>query len=268
MGKPGTLPVAGGRHLATLRHVNRRGFLGSLLGAAAVGIGSISGASAITRAGDVQPNGTATKRKRSWLFVQSADKGSWRKTGDNLYELVLAGVAPSVIAFTDRPNRDVDQPRISTLFPTFGFNRRNPPNAALVVTDDGGNERSVVVELTGYDYNAEQQSITYSARTLKDPAQRKQLAKNTGVSRRDFTIPEAFSHAALLIDDCANGEIYCRANTPDHKCGYYWGGFCYSSGKCTSCGHHAGNCANHGFAGTCTYFQMTAGSLPEGGGTF
>lgn len=248
--------------------MDRRGFLGSLLGAAVVGVSGAKAASAATRTGDVSGTKPAAKTKRSWLFVQSSESGTWRKTGDDLYELVLAGVAPSILAFTDRPNRDVDQPSIAKLFPSFGFARRNPPNAALVVTDDSGTERSVIMELTGYSYDAEQGSISYAARPLNDAAKRRRLAKNTGVSKRDFTIPEAFSQAALLIDDCASGEIYCRANTPANKCGYYWGGFCYSSGKCTSCGHHAGNCANHGFAGTCTYFQMTAGELPEGGGTF
>ncbi len=149
--------------------------------------------------------GAAKQKRQGWLFVQSATSGSLKKIkGDpKHYRLILKGVSPSMIAFTDRPAR---KGRIRTVN-TFVNNwksykgkdnyRENPPNASLVLSSNGF-EDVIVVCLKNPKYNRRNQTLSYKVKFIELVNNHKQRNLRVAVRRG---MPKRFHRIVLFIDD-------------------------------------------------------------------
>lgn len=135
----------------------------------------------------------------NWLFVQAADSVSVDGS-----KIVLKGVAPQTVMFTDRPER------MSGDTTTAGFVKmwsdgkdsfqKDPPNATLSVTADG-TTKTFVVELTDPVLSGDTLTYTY-----------KVLGKDAPVSGQA---------ASLFIDWWYAGPGHCwRGPYGGLHCGY------------------------------------------------
>lgn len=126
------------------------------------------------------------------------------------------------------------------------FRSSNPPNAAIDVMSADKENNVVVVELLSPIYNADAQTLQYTARILKD-INHSIDSLNT---RRDDSIPDSFDAVALFIDDCSDFKVSC--GTKDgHKAGEVtccscWSlfGGCDFEKDCCSFNQCRGHCTN------------------------
>ena len=182
--------------------MERRGFLTRLAGAAALTtIGAAVGTSSASAA---VAQSTPVGAIPTWMYVQTGRSGSWRRKGSG-YELTIEGVAPNIVAFTDRPSRNVQTQSLKTWlskFPILG--KKNPPNAAVVVPDGKGGEKTLIVELTKGAYDPTKQRATWLVRPLREQVtgHKAGVAKRLGIDVRDYSLPSSFTTPSLLIDGC------------------------------------------------------------------
>ena len=168
--------------------MERRGFLTRLAGAAALTtIGAAVGTSSASAA---VAQSTPVGAIPTWMYVQTGRSGSWRRKGSG-YELTIEGVAPNIVAFTDRPSRNVQTQSLKTWlskFPILG--KKNPPNAAVVVPDGKGGEKTLIVELTKGAYDPTKQRATWLVRPLREQVtgHKAGVAKRLGIDVRDYSV--------------------------------------------------------------------------------
>lgn len=102
----------------------------------------------------------------NWLFVQTADSA----TVDG-NKLVLKGVSPQTVMFSDRPERmtgDTATPKFVSFWNQGKDNfQKDPPNATLSVTKDGAS-KVAVVELTDPVLSGD--TLTYTIKVLSPEA--------------------------------------------------------------------------------------------------
>jgi len=135
----------------------------------------------------------------SWLFSQNAEAGEIRPTSSGSLELVLRNFSPTVTAFTDRPNREVQIKTASWLVASWpDLFAGDPPNAALVEREPQGATRSVVVTLQQPELvNGE---LRFGI-TVIDADPSSNLARIAGAVHSKPV--RTFGAASLFIDDVA-----------------------------------------------------------------
>jgi hypothetical protein len=144
----------------------------------------------------------------SLLLVQHADSGTIEKENDAstsaIYKLTLNGISTNVLYFSDRPERIVSQ--MTTQLYVDGWNEgqdsfvADPPNAALVMNEAGG-ENIIVVELLNPVYDSENQVLVYDVVSLNPPDGQGVLSFVSTTESDDAGIPSTFEQATLFIDN-------------------------------------------------------------------
>ncbi len=215
----------------------------------ASGLGLAAGLAATsTRAARAQEATPApTSDDATFLFVQSAASGTFAAnpaagtpTADSVtagggadYLLTLSGHTGNTVYFSDRPERIFGEAPTQQFLDGLGFPVDNPPNAALVTTDENGDEDILVVELFGPSYDATAGTVTYGVNILSD-YEGSGLAHVAG-RQEDEDLAPTFGEASLFIDDCPDvsgcyhyegrGDVYVGAfpdGTPTGQC-WSWG---------------------------------------------
>jgi len=135
----------------------------------------------------------------TWLFSQNAEAGEIRSTSSGSLELVLRNFSPTVTAFTDRPNREVQIKTATWLVESWpDLFAGDPPNAALVEREPQGATRSVVVALQQPQLaNGE---LRFGI-TVIDADPSSNLARIAGAVHSNSV--RTFGAASLFIDDVA-----------------------------------------------------------------
>lgn len=144
----------------------------------------------------------------SFLLVQHAASGTIEKENDAstsaIYKLTLNGVSTNVLYFSDRPERIVSQ--MTTQLYVDDWNEgqdsfvADPPNAALVMNEAGG-ENIIVVELLNPVYDSETQTLVYDVVSLNPPDGQGVLSFVSTTESDDADIPSTFEQATLFIDN-------------------------------------------------------------------
>ena len=185
----------------------------------------------------------------SFLFVQSAASGTFAPNpapgtpavdgtavtgGGADYLLTLEGHTGNTIYFSDRPERIFGESPTQQFLTGLGFTPDNPPNAALVTTDESGNEDILVVELLTPAYDADAGTITYGVNILSDYEGGLDFVAQR---QSDEDLAPSFGEASLFIDDCPDiSNCYIGLSQvgpfPGGSVGTCWS---WSSAECLPC---------------------------------
>jgi hypothetical protein len=133
-----------------------------------------------------------------WLFVLDATGGTSSTDGDTT-TLTLTGVEDGVVAFTDRPDREVSTETPAEfvgLWDERGF-ADTPPNAAL----DLGNDDIVVVEITDPTWDVDTSTLTMGA-TVLDPD-----TTASGQTATTGDLPASFGAVSLFVDAAGSPSV-------------------------------------------------------------
>ncbi len=154
---------------------------------------------------DATPAADATGEKVAYLFVQSFQSGTIApKAGeDGTYTVTLAQGLGQTVYFSDRPERIVGATSTPQFLDGLGFNADNPPNAALVVEANPGEEDIAVLELFNPTYDESTHTATYDVTVLAEWED----ALGMGFSEAPtdlVALGSSFGAAHLFIDDCAD----------------------------------------------------------------
>jgi hypothetical protein len=222
-------------------------YTGMGIGAAALGASAIgaSGFGMSAFAQDATPVagddslGLPEGERTYTMFIQTAMAGTWvPKAGEEgVYTLTLTGLPAQTVYFSDRPERVVGTATTTEFLSALGFDPENAPNAALVTTDDAGEEDILVIELFNPAYTEgtgeEGATLVYEARILEN-------YHDTGLGRvalqqDDTEIPSSFAGASLFIDDCADGVATCSVTGTNQVVGTKKFGCCWAVLTCQNC---------------------------------
>ena len=185
-----------------------------------------------------------------FLFVQSFTGGSIVPLSgvDGGYTLTLDGANPQTVYFSDRPERIFGLATTSAFLEGLGFTPDDPPNAALVVTNESGAEDVLIIELFDPVWDESTGTLTYTVQFLAEYAE-PGLAF-AALRQTDFEMPERFGQGGLFVDGCSDGRIYCHQRNPDGSMGALVGPspmtpFCFepSTSKCLPCSGPNAICA-------------------------
>ena len=185
-----------------------------------------------------------------FLFVQSFAGGSIAPVDpeDGRFTLTLDGANPQTVYFSDRPERVFGLATTSAFLEGLGFTPGNPPNAALVVTTESGDEDVLIVELFDPIWDEASGTLTYTVQVLSEYAEAG-LAF-AALRQTDYELPESFGQGGLFVDGCSDGRIYCHQRNPDGSMGALVGPspmtpFCFdaSASKCLPCSGPNAICA-------------------------
>jgi len=134
----------------------------------------------------------------SLLFVQMATSGSFTETDDG-YSLVLEGINPLTVYFTDRPNRiagHMSTEELVNKWPSGNDSfEKDPPNAVMAIVEPDGTQNAITIALTNPVYDLETMTLQYTAYIIKDEVD--------AAEQVDVSFPEEFGDVALFIDDQA-----------------------------------------------------------------
>jgi hypothetical protein len=212
------------------------------IGAAALGataIGQSVFAQDATPAASDESLGLPEGERTYTMFIQSAMGGTWepKASEEGVYTLTLTGLPAQTVYFSDRPSRVVGTTTTSEFLSALGFDSENPPNAALVTTDEAGEEDILVIELFNPTFTPggddEGATLVYEARILENYT-------DTGLGRvaqqqDDTAIPASFDGASLFIDDCADGVATCSPTGSDQIIATKKFGCCWATLTCQNC---------------------------------
>lgn len=159
----------------------------------------VVGAAGFAIGGWTQSGSDAAATEPSWLLSQTAETGTMTPNGDGTYQLVLDGVDPNVVAFTDRPDRDTAIMSVQNLASSWAtMFASSAPNAVLVEHAPTGEANTVVVEL--FDPKVNGNSMSYTAVVLFDENQT-MAPDGFGMGMTQHVEPPAsFEFASLFID--------------------------------------------------------------------
>lgn len=237
------------------RRATRRATLGAMgAGIAAVTLGPRLAAAqdATPVAGDtletVHPG--AVPAPPDVLFVQSFESGSLTPldAAAGQFTLTLDGANPQTVFFSDRPERVFGLATTSEFLEGLGFTPANPPNAALVVTTENGEEDVLVIELLDPVWDEASGTLSYTVQVLENYAE-------PGLAfiasrQTDYELPDQFGKGGLFVDGCSTDRLYCYLRNEDGTKGKGVGPskptpFCFETGtkKCTPCSSPAIVCA-------------------------
>lgn len=144
--------------------------------------------------------GTTSSEQRVLAVLNTAG-GSFREAGDG-YRLVLYGVAPRAVWFSDQPARATGSATIDELVEAF-FSDDADPNAALEVFDGRRAGDVVVVELSDPRRRKGGSRLVLDARLLM-PDELAATSLQAHAERATKRPPGRFGAAALYIDDAAS----------------------------------------------------------------
>jgi hypothetical protein len=136
------------------------------------------------------------------LYVLRADAGELqsRRDADGRLRLTLSGVSPTVVAFSDRPERSATTLTDSQLvrgWSDLGF-ASDPPNAALEF-QRGPNRQDVLVAKISEPTVERSGALTFDARLIDAQQASVGLLRIAAHARNDR--PGSFGDATLFIDD-------------------------------------------------------------------
>jgi hypothetical protein len=193
---------------------------------------------------------SAAAESSEFLFVQSFASGSIEPVdaSDGSFILTLDGANQQTIYFSDRPERVFGLSTTTAFLEGLGFTPDNPPNAALVVTTDSGEEDVLIIELFDPVWDEASATLRYTIQVLAD-YQESGLAF-AAKQQTDYDLAEPFGPGGLFIDSCADGRVYCHLRNPDGSMGSPVGPspmtpFCfeYSTSRCLPCSSGSVICA-------------------------
>jgi hypothetical protein len=151
----------------------------------------------------------ANSNSPSALFSQSADAGTLKPAGGDRMTLTLRGVAPQLVWFQDRPNRDAGQLSTGDLvsgWAKLGF-AADAPNAVLTLLEGADEADTIAVELLHRPrYDPTGQTLVYDVRRLRETSD----GLDGFQDDLDRRVPEQFDAASLFIDN---------ANPPEYPLG-------------------------------------------------
>lgn len=143
---------------------------------------------------------SAPANATSYLFVQTADAGSYADNGDGTATLTLTGAAPLMTFFSDRPVRDAGTLAVEDAIDELWDPELPAPNAVLVTTPAGGDEISAPLELRDPVYDPLTETLTLTVTPIG--------SVTPGLAEFELTagvdVPEAFGPAELFIDSGYN----------------------------------------------------------------
>jgi hypothetical protein len=183
---------------------------------------------------------------KTFVFIQEGESGTLVSDGSGNYTLTMFDVVPYTIFLSDRPAREVGLTPIDKFLSGFNFGLNNPPNAAIILSEENETSDTALVELTNPQYNNTTRTLTYTATLLKEYQFESEWYKGR-VGAADASIPESFGKVSLVIDDCpceqdVNGpcsaKTTCRNSCWQSK-PFPW---CYKCGGCCPCSHCAKSC--------------------------
>jgi len=178
----------------------------------------------------------------TFIFIQEGSAGSFLNDSSGNYTLTMTNVVPYTIFFADRPARDVGFAPMDKFLEGFSFGASNPPNAAIILSDENETSDMVIVELTNPQYNNTTGTLTYAARQLKEYSFESGWFQDQ-MSKVDASIPERFGRIVLVIDDCQCLQVWSGCASECRNGCWHWKDwdhlFCMPCGGCckgTSCG--------------------------------
>jgi hypothetical protein len=204
-------------------HLTRRGAIGAAAGGLSLAFAGERLAAA--RQGTPVAGATPDAESVTVLFVQSAASGTLaaKEGAEGVFELSLSGVSAHTIWFSDRPAREAGVIETGTFAIDPVFDPADPPNAAVVVQTDSGQD-TLVVELTAPRYDAAGDTITYDATPIATYAG--DVFTRIADQQEDAELPASFGLTSVLIDEVACRPDYSSCSGGDQCC----------SGKCTGAG--------------------------------
>jgi hypothetical protein len=146
------------------------------------------------------PNLTENQTE-TFIFIQEGSSGSFVNDSSGNYTLTMTDVVPYTVFFADRPARDVGFAPMDKFLKGFSFGANNPPNAAIILSDENETSDMVIVEFTNPQYNNTTGTLTYKAKQLKEYSFESVWFQDQ-ISKVDSSIPERFGSITLVIDDC------------------------------------------------------------------
>ena len=151
----------------------------------------------------------ATENETStYTFIQEGTNGSFVNDGSGNYTLTMTDVVPYTVFFADRPSRNAGFAPMDKFLKGFDFGASNPPNAAIILSDENETSNMVIVELTKPQYNNATRMLTYTVSLLKDYSFESVWFQDQ-IGKVDASIPERFGRTILVIDDCpCTGQSY------------------------------------------------------------
>jgi hypothetical protein len=175
------------------------------------------------------------------IFIQEASSGSFVNDSTGNYTLTMTDVVPYTVFFADRPSRNVGFAPMDKFLKGFDFGASNPPNAAIILSDENETSDMVVVELTKPQYNNTTGTLTYTVSLLNDYSFESAWFQDQ-MSKVDVSIPERFGRVILVLDDCpCTGQSYPYCSTGCQDLCYNWRAIsCLSCGGCCSHCKHPG----------------------------
>ena len=186
-----------------------------------------------------------------FLFVQSFASGSIAPVDseDGRFTLTLDGANPQTVYFSDRPERVFGLATTTTFLEGLGFTPDDPPNAALVVTTESGEEDVLIIALFDPIWDEASGTLTYTVRALADYTE-PDLAF-AALRQTDYELPESFGQGGMFIDGCNHDRVICYLYNSDGTKGEVVGHskvtpFCFdtTSKKCTPCSNPSIVCAD------------------------
>jgi hypothetical protein len=193
--------------------------------------------------GDPHPSTDTARTHPEFLFEQTFDAGTWApKPGeDGTYTLTLTGAAANTTYFSDRPERITGLAPTQQFLDGLGFTPENPPNAALVIQTDDGEQDILIIELLDPVYDPATATLTYDARVLADYGERGLafLAQQ----QSDYDAPETFGQGSLFIDDCVS-PVLDQCWLGCDMVGTVWAEYCFFSAtnSCELCSNPPDEC--------------------------
>jgi len=146
--------------------------------------------------------------------VQTASSGTFEPiAGTNRYRMVLSDVSPSVVYFSDRPNRMAGQVSTKEFLDRIGFGGPLDPNAAIEIAEGTPDSDLVIAALSNPTYDPQTRTLGYDVAVLETP--RKGLAVYS--ERADRKLPANFGAVSLFVDD-APCPIACAPADPHRQC--------------------------------------------------
>lgn len=247
----------------------RGGGLG--IASALFGAGSLDAAAQASPVAEATPAGSelgSEAEDDASLFVQTFDSGTWApKAGeDGVYTLTLTDAPEQVIGFSDRPQRQVGLIPTDTFLNELGFTLDNPPNAAVVIPGQDGND-VLVVELLNPVYDPDAGTVTYDAIILE--GYEEEGLRYLAQQQNDYEIPAEFGSGSLFIDDCPDGLVYCMNPRSLVTCapaetitnvGMCWN---WLALNCVPCKDRGAQLCNETFPDVCANNSCTAWTLQQ-----
>lgn len=203
----------------TQGHLSRRRALGAAAGG--VSLALVGERLASARQATPVTGATPVAEPVTVLFVQSAASGTMApKSGaDGVFELTLTGVSSQTIWFSDHPAREVGVIETATFAVDPVFDPADPPNAAVVVQTDSG-EDQLIVELANPRYDADGDTVVYEATPIATYAG--EMFTRIADTLDDNELPASFGLTSVLIDDVACWPDYTTCTDNSQCCS----GFC------------------------------------------